>query len=135
MDEVMTTGDAMAPSTTIPFGNLPILSALLAGFLAQFLKIFTTWYKEKRWTSKKLFDSGGMPSSHSAAVTALATAIGFQDGIGGWIGGSLFPLAVVFAAVVMYDTSGVGLHAGMQAEVIAGAILGCIVSNFMRRSA
>lgn len=158
----MTTGDAMAPSTTIPFDNLPILSALLAGFLAQFLKIFTTWYKEKRWTSKKLFDSGGMPSSHSAAVTALATAIGFQDGIGG----SLFPLAVVFAAVVMCDASGVRLHAGMQAEllnqivcelppqhqlsnisplrdslghtpcqVIAGAILGCIVSYIMRRSA
>ncbi|KAF2292855.1 hypothetical protein GH714_029393 [Hevea brasiliensis] len=58
--------------------------------------------------------SGGMPSSHSATVTALAMAIGFQEGFGG----SLFATALILACVVMYDASGVRLQAGRQAEVL-----------------
>ncbi|KAF6159389.1 hypothetical protein GIB67_032160 [Kingdonia uniflora] len=167
MDEVLTVSDASSSlrlsssPPSILSTNLPLLSAFLAFSLAQFLKLFTTWYKEKRWDSKRLFGSGGMPSSHSATVTALAAAIGFNEGTGG----SAFALAVILAAVVMYDASGVRLHAGRQAEllnqivcelpqehplsnvrplrellghtplqVIAGAILGCIVSFFMRNS-
>ncbi|XP_038703160.1 uncharacterized membrane protein YuiD isoform X2 [Tripterygium wilfordii] len=124
MDEVVTAADAASlrtaqtatssSSSLLPY-NLPILSAFLAFAIAQFLKLFTTWYKEKRWDSKKILDSGGMPSSHSATVTALAMAIGLQDGTGG----AAFAIAVVFACVVMYDASGVRLHAGRQAEVIA----------------
>ncbi|XP_058093913.1 uncharacterized protein LOC131239961 isoform X2 [Magnolia sinica] len=71
-------------------------------------------YKERRWDAKLLIASGGMPSSHSATVTALAIAIGFQDGFSG----SLFATAVTLACVVMYDSSGVRLHAGRQAEVL-----------------
>ncbi|KAK9938618.1 hypothetical protein M0R45_015344 [Rubus argutus] len=122
----------------------------------EFLKLFTTWYKEKRWDSRRMLGSGGMPSSHSATVTALAVAIGFQDGTGG----STFAIAVVLACVVMYDATGVRLHAGRQAEfvsylqkhpvssvrplrdslghtplqVLAGAVLGCIVAYLMSSS-
>ncbi|KAI4319865.1 hypothetical protein MLD38_033413 [Melastoma candidum] len=53
-----------------------------------------------------------MPSSHAATVTALATAIGLQEGTGG----SEFAIAIVLACVVMYDASGVRFHAGRQAE-------------------
>ncbi|PKI77027.1 hypothetical protein CRG98_002530 [Punica granatum] len=63
---------------------------------------------------KQLVGSGGMPSSHSATVTALAAAIGFQEGFGG----TLFATALVLAAVVMYDATGVRLQAGRQAEVL-----------------
>ncbi|CAJ1956274.1 unnamed protein product [Sphenostylis stenocarpa] len=118
-------------------------------------------YKEKRWDSKRLLDSGGMPSSHSATVSALAVAIGLQEGAGS----SAFAVAVVLACIVMYDASGVRLHAGRQAEllnqivcelppehplsnvrplrdslghtplqVVAGCILGCIIAFFMRKS-
>ncbi|KAI8528030.1 hypothetical protein RHMOL_Rhmol12G0119300 [Rhododendron molle] len=72
------------------------------------------WYKERHWDLKKLVGSGGMPSSHSATVTALAVAVGFQDGFGG----SLFATALTLACVVMYDAFGVRLHAGRQAEVL-----------------
>lgn len=71
-------------------------------------------YKERRWDAKQLIGSGGMPSSHSATVTALAMAIGFQDGFGG----SLFGTAMILACVVMYDAFSVRLHAGKQAEVL-----------------
>ncbi|KAI9186210.1 hypothetical protein LWI28_014888 [Acer negundo] len=139
--------------------NVPLLSAFLAFALAQFLKVFTTWYKEKRWDARRLVRSGGMPSSHSATVTALAVAIGLQEGAGS----PAFAVAVVLACVVMYDASGVRLHAGRQAELLnqivcelppehpvsnvrplrdslghtplqvsAGAVLGCIVAFLMR---
>lgn len=53
-------------------------------------------YKERRWDTKKMLDSGGMPSSHSATVTALAFSIGLHDGTGG----STFAIALILACVV-----------------------------------
>ncbi|KAK9707517.1 hypothetical protein RND81_07G202600 [Saponaria officinalis] len=96
------------------FTNLPLISAFVAFVLAQSIKFFTTWYKERRWDYKRLISSGGMPSSHSATVTALAAAIGFHDGLGD----SLFAASVILACVVMYDATGVRLQAGRQAEVL-----------------
>ncbi|MED6112362.1 hypothetical protein PIB30_061002 [Stylosanthes scabra] len=124
MVEVMALSDAAAlgrragpnsPSSPaiLPY-NGPLLAALLACALAQFLKIFTTWYKDKRWDTKRMLDSGGMPSSHSASVSALAVAIGLQEGTGS----SAFAIAVVLSCIVMYDASGVRLHAGRQAELL-----------------
>ncbi|KAF5461131.1 hypothetical protein F2P56_020950 [Juglans regia] len=167
MDEVMTAGDASSSFRSASFepsiipSNLPLLSAFLAFSLAQFLKLFTTWFKEKKWDSRRMFGSGGMPSSHSATVSALAVAIGLQEGAGG----PAFAIAVVLACVVMYDASGVRLHAGRQAEllnqivcelppehpvsnvrplrdslghtplqVVAGAMLGCMVAFLMKSS-
>ncbi|KAG6396443.1 hypothetical protein SASPL_142593 [Salvia splendens] len=101
------------PSNSI-FSNYPLLSALFAFAIAQLLKVFSTWYKENNWDFKQLVGSGGMPSSHSATVAALAVAIGFQQGFGG----SQFGLALILALVVMYDATGVRLHAGRQAEVL-----------------
>lgn len=60
------------------------------------ISLYPCRYKEKRWDSRRMLGSGGMPSSHSATVTALAVAIGFQDGTGG----STFAIAVVLACVV-----------------------------------
>ncbi|EOA35806.1 hypothetical protein CARUB_v10021043mg [Capsella rubella] len=96
------------------FTNFPLISALLAFTIAQFIKFFTSWYKERRWDLKRLVGSGGMPSSHSATVTALALAVGLQEGFGG----SHFAIALVLTAIVMYDATGVRLHAGRQAEVL-----------------
>ncbi|XP_044503223.1 uncharacterized membrane protein YuiD-like isoform X2 [Mangifera indica] len=169
MDEVITvtdraslrSGQTTPSSSSLMFlpNNLPLISAFLALALAQFLKIFTTWYKEKRWDSKRMLGSGGMPSSHSATVIALAVSIALQEGTGS----PAFAIAVVLACIVMYDASGVRQHAGKQAEllnqivcefpsdhplssvtplrellghtpvqVVAGAMLGCIVAYLMR---
>ncbi|PIA51328.1 hypothetical protein AQUCO_01100274v1 [Aquilegia coerulea] len=94
--------------------NYALISSLLAFVLAQSAKFIISGYKEKRWDVKRLVGSGGMPSSHSATVTALAAATGFHDGFGG----SLFAATMVLACVVMYDARGVRLHAGRQAEVL-----------------
>ncbi|CAA6660079.1 unnamed protein product [Spirodela intermedia] len=94
--------------------NYPLFSAILAFAIAQSTKIFTTRCKEGRWDAKQLIASGGMPSSHSATVTALAISVGLQDGFGG----SIFATAAIFACIVMHDAFGVRLHAGKQAEVL-----------------
>ncbi|AAC00597.1 Hypothetical protein [Arabidopsis thaliana] len=96
------------------FTNYPLISAVTSFTIAQFIKLFTSWYRERRWDLKQLIGSGGMPSSHSATVTALAVAIGLQEGFGG----SHFAIALILASVVMYDATGVRLHAGRQAEVL-----------------
>lgn len=56
-------------------------------------------YKENRWDLKQLIGSGGMPSSHSATVTALSVAVGLQEGFGG----SSFAIAIILAFVVRFE--------------------------------
>nr|XP_043621031.1 uncharacterized membrane protein YuiD isoform X1 [Erigeron canadensis] len=126
MDEVIAIADVAyrraATSTTAPPSSsahllpysVPLLSAFLAFAIAQFLKVITTWYKEKKWDPKKIVGSGGMPSSHSSTVVALAISIGLQEGVDS----SAFAIAVVLAFIVMYDATGVRLHAGRQAELL-----------------
>ncbi|KAI5674770.1 hypothetical protein M9H77_15134 [Catharanthus roseus] len=120
MNEVMTAADASSSlrnyssQPSLAPSNFPLVSAFLACTIAQFLKIFTHWFKERKWDSRRMLSSGGMPSSHSATVTALAVAIGIQEGPGG----SAFAIAVILACVVMYDATGVRLHAGRQAELL-----------------
>ncbi|KAK8953664.1 hypothetical protein KSP40_PGU021602 [Platanthera guangdongensis] len=59
----------------------------------EFIRVYR--YREKRWDPKQLIGSGGMPSSHSATVTSLAAAIGFEDGFGS----SLFAASMIFASI------------------------------------
>ncbi|XP_050276313.1 uncharacterized protein LOC126718246 [Quercus robur] len=113
MDATSASSSSSSFSSSI-FTNYPLISAFTAFAMAQFIKVFTSWYKERRWDLKQIVGSGGMPSSHSATVTALAAAVGFQEGFGG----SVFATALVLACVVMYDATGVRLHAGRQAEVL-----------------
>lgn len=112
-DSVSTTSSTSSSSSSI-ITNYPLISAVVAFTIAQSTKFFTAWYKERRWDLKQLIGSGGMPSSHSATVTALAMAVGFQEGFGG----PLFATALILACVVMYDATGVRLQAGRQAEVL-----------------
>ncbi|KAM2204751.1 hypothetical protein COP2_024732 [Malus domestica] len=65
MDEVMMAVDATTSSSSSIPSNLTLLVAFLAYTLAQFLKLFTTWYKERKWDSKRMLNSRAMPSSHS----------------------------------------------------------------------
>lgn len=58
--------------------------------------------------------TGSMPSSHSAAVTSLATAIAFELGFDS----PIFALAAIFAVITMFDATGVRFQAGQQAVII-----------------
>ncbi|MCM3734904.1 divergent PAP2 family protein [Bacillus cytotoxicus] len=94
--------------------NNPLMSAVIAWFLAQFTKVIITLVKKREFDFAKFFASGGMPSSHSSTVTALALAIGIEEGFSS----SLFAIATIFAIIVMYDASGVRLAVSRQAKIL-----------------
>ena len=94
--------------------NVPLLLALIATALAQLIKVLLVLLTERRFAGDRLLETGGMPSSHSAAVTALATSIGSIYGISS----PYFAIAMVFGGIVMYDATGIRRAAGIQAEMI-----------------
>lgn len=94
--------------------NEMIIAAALAWLIAQIIKVILVLLKEKRWDGSRMFGSGGMPSSHSALVMAMATAIGRLEGFGS----ASFAVAAALAVVVMYDAANVRLEAGKQAELL-----------------
>jgi uncharacterized protein len=94
--------------------NVPLVAAFVATVAAQVVKVVLALLTERRWAFERVLETGGMPSSHTAAVAALATAVGFTEGLAS----PYFALAVVFGSIVMYDATGIRRAAGMHAELI-----------------
>ena len=145
----------------IVFGNKVLDVVLISMFIAQFYKVLSSYFPHKRIVWSRLWETGGMPSSHSSSVVALSTAIAITEGLHS----TAFAISAVFAIVVMYDASGIrkaaGEHAGIinqltdffsvrfdkkfsneklkellghsRSEVFAGAILGFLVAFLMKK--
>lgn len=96
------------------FSNFPLWAALSAIIFAQVIKIPIKLIVARELSFKLAFSTGGMPSSHSAAVTALTTAIGITEGVTS----SVFALSCIFSVITMYDASGVRRQAGEHAAVL-----------------
>jgi acid phosphatase family membrane protein YuiD len=96
------------------FANRVAQATFIAWIIAQILKVLIELLWRRKLNLRLLTSAGGMPSSHSAAVCALATAIAIHDGMSS----SLFALALVFAIVVMYDAAGVRRAASIQARIL-----------------
>lgn len=94
--------------------NIILELSIYAWAAAQLLKVLFNLVKMKKFDLRPLFSSGGMPSSHSAFVTACACSTGV---VVGW-DSPLFALAAVFAFVVMYDAANVRQAAGQQARLL-----------------
>ncbi|HEX6487673.1 MAG TPA: divergent PAP2 family protein [Candidatus Dormibacteraeota bacterium] len=91
-----------------------IAPALAAWAVAQVTKLVFYSYRRRRVDFRVLASMGGFPSSHSAMVIGLTTAIGRLNGLSS----PLFALALIFSLVVMYDAAGVRRAAGQQAAVL-----------------
>ena len=100
--------------TSPPFLHSPFVAAFAGFAVAQSLKVLTFYAAEGRWEPSRLLGSGGMPSSHTAAVAALAAAVAAINGTSS----PEFAICAVLAGVVMYDASGVRLAAGRHASVL-----------------
>lgn len=94
--------------------NTPLVAAFTATLIAQLFKLTLVLATERRFAPERLLETGGMPSSHSAAVAALATSLGMIYGLGH----PYFAVAVVFATIVMYDATGIRRAAGEHAELL-----------------
>ena len=94
--------------------NTILFSALFAWFLAQVLKTLFDFISSKEFSLERMFGSGGMPSSHTALVVGMTTAIAMREGADS----TLFGIAFVFSSVVMYDAAGIRRAAGSHARVL-----------------
>jgi hypothetical protein len=94
--------------------NSVLLVAVIACLIAQASKLVVEVVKNRKLDVRVLVTTGGMPSAHSALVTALASGIGQTVG---WAS-SEFALATIFAIIVMYDAAGVRQAAGKQARIL-----------------
>jgi len=94
--------------------NRGIMTALAAIGLAQGLKILTHKQLTGKWDWSQIATTGGMPSSHSAGVSALATYIAANKGSRH----TETALATVFGVIVMYDAQGIRRHTGEIAKLV-----------------
>ena len=88
--------------------------SIVASTLAQFLKPFTYWWKTREFDWHHIAATGGMPSSHSALICALAAGLGAKYGFDS----PHFAMAVVISMIVVYDAQGVRRQAGEHARAI-----------------
>lgn len=94
--------------------NFPFWSAIASIFFAQFVKVPIQFLATRQINWSLLTSTGGMPSSHSAAVTALSTAIALEEGLNS----PVFAVSALFAIITMFDATGVRRQAGEQAIVL-----------------
>ena len=95
--------------------NFPLVCAGTGWIVAQIIKVFTGVFKLRKFSiTALLFGNGGMPSSHSASVTALAISCGLCYGFDS----GFFAVAVMFAIIVMGDAAGVRRETGEQAKIL-----------------
>ncbi len=96
------------------FSNQLILCGLTGWAVAQVLKTIIHALVTRRFDIRRMFGDGGMPSGHSATVTAMATCAAIQYGLGSFE----FAVTVMLAIIVMHDAMGVRLETGKQAIII-----------------
>lgn len=96
------------------FKNTIFWSAVFGWMVASFLKMLPSLREHRRIDFHYLTALGGMPSAHSAMVSALATSVGLHEGFGS----TFFVIALAFALVVMFDASTVRRATGLQARLL-----------------
>ena len=94
--------------------NKILIITLTVWAIAQTIKVVLGVIQEKRFNFRWFIGTGGMPSSHAAGVTALATTVGLEYGFTSGI----FAVASVFALITMFDAQGVRRAAGVQAGIL-----------------
>jgi len=100
--------------------NKVLIISASAWAIAQILKVLVVLVQEKRVAWNYFVTSGGMPSSHTAIVCALATSIAMIFGVNS----VAFSIAVVLAVIVMYDAAGVRQSVGQQSAIINRLVKG-----------
>lgn len=96
------------------YRNVSIWCGLSAWLIAQSIKMVSHFRRTRLLDFSVLVSTGGMPSAHSAAVSALATSVGLVEGFST----AQFAVAMAFAVIVMFDAQSVRQAAGRQARIL-----------------
>lgn len=95
-------------------GDKVLLSSFVAWIIAQTSKFLMWRWRKGKFNLRLLVSAGGMPSSHAALVSALATSVGLWEGFSS----IAFAISLIFALIVMYDAAGVRRAASIQAKIL-----------------
>lgn len=111
------------------FQNPVLVAAIVAWSIAQAVKPPIEYLRRRQWNWAILFQTGGMPSSHSALVTAAAYGAGLTAGFDS----PIFAVALVLALIVVYDATGIRRQAGRHASIINAMIRDLFEGHPMRQ--
>ena len=98
----------------IIFGNRLLDVAAISCFLAQFYKVFSPLLKGEKIQWRRLFQTGGMPSSHASTVVSLSTGVYMLKGPSS----IEFAISMVFMGIILYDATGIRRQAGKHAKAL-----------------
>jgi acid phosphatase family membrane protein YuiD len=90
------------------------IASLLSGLLAQLMKVAIAFRNTRRLRFDRFFDTGGMPSSHTALVTTLTIGVGLDSGMSS----AIFSIALIFSMYVIFEAAGLRQEVGKQARVL-----------------
>ena len=94
--------------------NIILIISAATWAITQTLKVIIILVQERRLDWSYFITSGGMPSSHSATVCALATSVAMTVGLAS----VFFSISVVLAVIVMYDSAGVRQSVGQHSVAL-----------------
>jgi acid phosphatase family membrane protein YuiD len=88
--------------------------SIIAWLIAQTIKLILDFTKNKKLNFRVFVGTGGMPSAHTAIVSALSTAVGLKNGFGS----TEFAITAVISLIIMTDAAGVRRSVGRQASAL-----------------
>ena len=119
----------MIPFLHAVLANRPLMSAFAAWFVAQVLKTLIWAYLEKQVNWRRMVETGGLPSAHSALVVGLAIGVGLHEG---W-SSTLFAICFVYSLVVMYDAIGIRREAGKHADLLNELLMISVIKDVYKQ--
>ena len=106
------------------------LASLFSGLFAQLLKVVYGLIRTKRLRLERFFDTGGMPSSHTALVTTLTIGVARDSGISS----SIFSIVLIFSMYIVFEAAGLRQEVGKQARVLNELIDDLLVTHHLNTS-
>ena len=79
--------------------SVSLVSAVAVQVACQAFKVVLYSFREKRPALSYFVSAGGMPSAHSAFVTALSASVGLWNGFSS----EVFAVSCVFSIIIVYD--------------------------------
>jgi acid phosphatase family membrane protein YuiD len=106
------------------------IASLSSGLLAQFMKVLIAFYRTRKFRLERVFDTGGMPSSHTSLVTTLTIGVGLESGVSS----AVFSIALIFSLYVVFEATGLRQEVGKQARVVNELVDDLLVTHHLNTS-
>lgn len=94
--------------------RLPVVIALICQLSSQAFKVVFYSLREHRLAAERFVHAGGIPSAHSAFVSALTAALGIRHGLTS----EIFAVSFVFSGIIVYDAFRLRGHVQRHAELL-----------------